>query len=120
VERGLAIAVDYGHTRSGRPVGGSLRSYRDGRSVPVLPDGSRDVTAHVAVDSVAAAVGGAVTTQREALALLGVDTSRPPSTFATEDPSAYVERLSVAASAAGFADFYWVVSGRGGVSAKLG
>ena len=126
VERGLAIAVDYGHTIGHRPFEGSLRSYRDGRQVPVLPDGSRDVTAHVAVDSVAAAVGGTVTTQREALARLGVEASRPPVALATDDPAAYVEALSGAAAAAdltaadGFGEFYWVVSGRGGTSANLG
>jgi SAM-dependent MidA family methyltransferase len=126
VERGLAIAVDYGHTVGDRPVGGSLRSYLEGRQVPVLPDGSRDVTAHVAVDSVAAAVGGTVTTQREALELLGIDGSRPPLTLASTDPAAYVGALSRAAAAGdlstggGLGDFYWVVSGRGGVSAKLG
>jgi SAM-dependent MidA family methyltransferase len=125
VERGLAIAVDYGHTRESRPPQGSLRSYRDGRAVPVLPDGSRDVTAHVAVDSLAAAVGGIVTTQREALQHLGVDAARPPLSLASADPAAYVEALSGAAAAAdvtagaGFGDFYWVVSGRGGVSARL-
>jgi SAM-dependent MidA family methyltransferase len=88
VERGLAIAVDYGHTVGSRPLDGSLRSYRDGRQVPVLPDGSRDVTAHVAVDSVAAVVDGTVTTQREALTRLGVDASRPPVALATDDPAA--------------------------------
>ena len=124
VGRGLAVAIDYGHTRDDRPPGGSLRSYRDGRAVPVLPDGSRDVTAHVAIDSVAAAVGGVVTTQRQALQQLGVDPSRPPRELATEDPAAYLQGLSGAASAAdltapgGFGDFYWVVSGHGGVSAK--
>ena len=51
--RGIAVAVDYGHTRDDRPAFGSLRSYRDGQEVDVLPDGSRDVTAHVAVDAVA-------------------------------------------------------------------
>ncbi len=30
-----------------------MRSYADGREVDVLPDGTRDVTAHVAIDSVA-------------------------------------------------------------------
>lgn len=125
VDRGLAIAVDYGHTLGSRPAKGSLRSYRDGRAVPVLPDGFRDVTAHVAVDSVAAAVGGAVVSQRDALRSLGVDSARPPVSLAAEDPTAYVEALSAAAASAeatdpaGFGDFYWVVSGRGGVSAKL-
>ena len=42
-----------GTPRDDRPPFGSLRSYRDGHEVDVLPDGSRDVTAHVAVDAVA-------------------------------------------------------------------
>ncbi|MET0930334.1 MAG: SAM-dependent methyltransferase, partial [Aeromicrobium sp.] len=52
---GTAIAIDYGHLRDDRPAFGSLRSYSDGHEVDVRPDGSRDVTAHVAVDAVAAA-----------------------------------------------------------------
>ena len=125
VDRGLAIAIDYGHTRGDRPASGSLRSYRHGRAVPVVPDGSRDVTCHVAVDSVAAAVGGTVTTQRAALGRLGVATGRPPLTLAAEDPQAYVEALAGTATAAdltavgGIGDFYWIVSGAGGVNASL-
>jgi SAM-dependent MidA family methyltransferase len=126
LDRGLAIAVDYGHTRDSRPPLGSLRSYRHGRAVPVLPDGSRDVTAHVAVDSVAAAVGGTVTSQRQALHTLGLSQERPPVSTATSDPAAYVEALARAGAAAdltaagGLGDFYWVVSGAAGVSADLG
>ena len=125
VTRGLAVAVDYGHTRETRPAHGSLRSYRLGRAVPVVPDGTCDVTAHVAVDSVAAAVGGTVTTQAAALAALGVARQRPPLGLATEDPTAYVEALAGAAKAhdltatEGLGDFYWIVSGRGDVSADL-
>ena len=125
VSRGLAVAVDYGHTRETRPPSGSLRSYLHGRAVPVVPDGSRDVTAHVAVDSVAAAVGGALTTQAQALQALGVSGDRPPVSLATEHPTAYVEALAGAAKASdlaaaeGLGDFYWVVSGRGDVSADL-
>lgn len=124
VTRGIAIAVDYGHQVADRPAHGSLRSYRGGRAVPVLPDGSRDVTAHVAVDSVAVAVHGTVIGQRDALRLLGVDAARPALTLATEDPAAYVEALAGSATAAdltavgGFGDFYWVVSVHGGVSAS--
>ena len=33
VSRGLAVAIDYGHTRQARPPFGSLRSYRDGGEV---------------------------------------------------------------------------------------
>ena len=124
--RGIALAVDYGHLREARPPLGSLRSYLHGREVDVLPDGSRDVTAPVAVDSVAQAVGGAVWRQRDALAALGVSGSRPPVRQATDSPREYVAALQRAGQAAdlraagGLGDFYWVVSGTGGVSVELG
>jgi SAM-dependent MidA family methyltransferase len=117
VGRGLAIAVDYGHTRAARPPYGSLRSYRDGREVDVLPDGSRDVTAAVAVDAVAAASGGTVLTQREALALLGVTAERPPLSLAHSAPEEYAAALAASTRATdltatgGLGDFYWIVSG---------
>ena len=56
---GWRVAVDYGHLRDSRPVDGTLTGFRDGRQVPPVPDGSCDVTAHVAMDAVA--VGGAGT-----------------------------------------------------------
>jgi hypothetical protein len=40
--------------------------------VPPRPDGSMDLTAHVAIDAVAAAGTAVLTTQHEALAALGV------------------------------------------------
>lgn len=116
VVRGLALAVDYGHTRETRPPFGSLRSYRDGTEVEVLPDGSRDVTAPVAVDAVADRVAGSLTTQREALGRLGVAGARPPLDLATSDPDGYVRGLSSATEATeltaegGLGDFLWVVS----------
>jgi hypothetical protein len=117
VGRGLAVAVDYGHTRATRPPYGSLRSYRDGREVDVLPDGSRDVTAAIAVDAVAAASHGRVISQREALALLGVSAERPPLSLARSAPQEYAAALAATTRAAdltaagGLGDFYWVVSG---------
>ncbi len=118
VSRGLAVAVDYGHTLDGRPPFGSLRSYRDGHEVDVLPDGSRDVTAHVAVDALADRVGGVVRRQREVLHGLGVSGQRPPLELATDDPAGYVRALAEATEAAeltatgGLGDFWWVVSRR--------
>ncbi|MGN6577577.1 MAG: SAM-dependent methyltransferase, partial [Nocardioides sp.] len=100
VTRGLALAVDYGHSRESRPPFGSLRSYRDGAEVDLLPDGSRDVTAHIAVDAVAARVEGAVLTQREALRRLGVSGARPDLDSASTDPAGYVAALSAATEAA--------------------
>jgi SAM-dependent MidA family methyltransferase len=116
VTRGVAVAVDYGHTREDRPPFGSLRSYRDGREVDVLADGSRDVTAHVAVDAVAAATGGELRRQREALRGLGLDGGRPDLGRATSDPAGYVRALAGATEAAeltargGLGDFWWVVT----------
>ena len=77
------MAVDYAHDRAGRPKGGSLTAYRNGRAVPPVPDGSCDLTAHVALDACAAAgeAAGAtatvLTTQADALRGLGVDGARP-------------------------------------------
>jgi SAM-dependent MidA family methyltransferase len=116
VSRGVAVAVDYGHTAEVRPPLGSMRSYRDGREIDVLPDGSRDVTAHVAVDAVADRVSGTVVRQRQALRALGVSGSRPDLALATGDPEGYVRALSGAGEAAeltdeaGLGGFFWVVS----------
>ncbi|MBC7631431.1 SAM-dependent methyltransferase [Aeromicrobium sp.] len=124
---GLAIAIDYGHTRTGgRPPLGTLRSYADGHEVDVVPDGSRDVTAHVAVDSVASATGSGILRQRDALAVLGIDGHRPPLDLARTEPADYLRALSVAGEAGellargGLGDFWWLVSdprGRGTLEA---
>jgi SAM-dependent MidA family methyltransferase len=119
VTHGVAIAVDYGHTRADRPPFGSLRSYCAGAEVDLRPDGSRDVTAHVAVDAVADRVGGHVLRQRDALAALGVSGARPALDRATTDPAGYVAALAAAGEAAeltargGLGDFAWVVTAKG-------
>ncbi|MFF9002690.1 SAM-dependent methyltransferase [Streptomyces achromogenes] len=53
--RGLAVAVDYAHTVDTRPPFGTLTGFREGRETAPVPDGSCDITAHVALDAVAAA-----------------------------------------------------------------
>jgi len=53
---GVALAFEPGHLSSGRPPAGSLAS----PSGPPVPDGSHDLYAAVALDSVAAASGGKV------------------------------------------------------------
>jgi len=118
VTRGLAVTVDYGHHLDDRPVLGSLRSYRDGREVEVLPDGSRDVTAHVAVDAVATATHGVVRRQRDVLQEHGVSGARPEPGLAARDPASYLAALSTATRAAGLSargglgDFWWVLTPR--------
>jgi SAM-dependent MidA family methyltransferase len=125
VERGVAVAVDYGHTRDRRPHAGSLRSYRAGRETDVVPDGTRDVTAHLAVDAVAAAAGGRVLRQADVLRRLGVDGRRPPLELAGTDPAGYLRALAEATQAAeltttgGLGDHYWIVTSVG-VSSALG
>ncbi|MEV7441118.1 SAM-dependent methyltransferase [Streptomyces sp. NPDC091204] len=113
LERGLAVAVDYGHTRDARPPYGTLTGFRAGREVPPVPDGGRDVTAHVALDS-CAGPGAVLLTQREALSGLGVSGSRPAPALASADPVAYVRALAAAGEAAeltargGLGDFLWL------------
>ncbi|RKN31010.1 SAM-dependent methyltransferase [Micromonospora musae] len=110
VDRGLALAVDYGHLRAERPIGGTVTGYRGGRQVPPVPDGSCDVTAHVALDSVASAgervarCSYTLSSQREALRALGADGGRPPLTLAGTDPAGYVRALAAASTVAELTD----------------
>ncbi|MBM2617208.1 SAM-dependent methyltransferase [Actinoplanes sp. LDG1-06] len=102
VGRGCALAIDYGHRRGERPPLGSLTGFRGGRQVPPVPDGSCDVTAHVAMDAVAAAAGVpyGLIRQREALRALGIDGARPPLDLARSDPAGYVRALAAAGAEA--------------------
>ncbi|MFF0552792.1 SAM-dependent methyltransferase [Streptomyces sp. NPDC004311] len=114
VERGLAVAVDYAHTRAARPPYGTLTGFRAGREVPPVPDGSCDVTAHVALDA-CAGPGAVLLTQARALGVLGVSGARPPLALASSDPVAYVRALAAAGEAAeltarsGLGAFGWLV-----------
>ncbi|WP_344633295.1 SAM-dependent methyltransferase [Streptomyces glaucosporus] len=124
LDRGLAVAADYAHTRGDRPPLGTLTGYRDGREVRPVPDGERDLTCHVALDACAAAAAdggsgpGLLTTQREALHALGVSGARPPLSLASRDPAAYLRRLGGAGEAAELTDpgglgaFTWLLQPR--------
>ncbi|MFI8824590.1 SAM-dependent methyltransferase [Streptomyces sp. NPDC053431] len=116
---GTAVAVDYSHLHPARPLFGTLTGYRNGREVAPVPDGTCDLTAHVALDACAAAGAGAgapsgIVTQREALRELGVMGTRPPLSLATTDPAGYVRALAGAGEAAeltargGLGDFLWL------------
>ncbi|MCW2901370.1 MAG: hypothetical protein JWO67_3635 [Streptosporangiaceae bacterium] len=132
LRRGVAIAVDYAHARDSRPTFGTLTGYRDGHVVPPVPDGSCDLTAHVALDACAAsgekagATATLLTTQRTALRSLGVTGSRPPLELARQDPQAYVAALCAAGEDAelidpnGLGGFGWLVQAVGtGLPASL-
>lgn len=118
VAAGLAVAVDYAHVRGARPPFGTLTGFRGGREVRPVPDGSRDLTAHVALDACAAAVPYAraeLTDQRTMLRRLGVGGDRPPLSLAATDPAGYLSALAAAGEAAeltargGLGDFGWLL-----------
>lgn len=120
---GLAVAVDYAHERAERPPYGTLTGFRAGREVRPVPDGSCDLTAHVALDACAAAGARAagvaedptpgpaqgaaaptIRTQRAALHALGVRGRRPPLAQASSDPVGYLRALGAAGAAAELTD----------------
>ncbi|MGW7196923.1 SAM-dependent methyltransferase [Streptomyces chryseus] len=113
LDAGLAVAVDYAHERAARPPFGTLTGFRAGREVRPVPDGSCDITSHVALDA-CALPGAELRSQREALHRLGVTAVRPPLALASTDPVAYVRALSGAGEAAeltargGLGDFTWL------------
>jgi SAM-dependent MidA family methyltransferase len=125
LDGGLALAADYAHSRASRPLTGTLAGFRDGRAVRPIPDGTRDITAHVALDACAAAgtAAGAtqtlLTTQRAALRALGLTGRRPPLSQAARDPAGYLAALRQAAEEAeltdpaGLGGFGWLVQAAG-------
>lgn len=122
--RGRAIAIDYAHPVDDRPPYGTLTGYRDGAAVAPVPDGSCDITAHVALDACAAAgeragaATTALTTQRQALRALGVTGTRPPVDLARTDPRGYLQTLARSSQEAeliapeGLGGFGWLTQDR--------
>ncbi len=112
LRQGAAVAIDYDHDLSARRP--TLTGYLHGRQVPPVPDGSCDLTAHVALDSCRAAGGGVVIRQRAALAALGISARLP----SPSDPS-YAVALERASQARELLDpdalggFGWLVHGVG-------
>ncbi|MGW1614270.1 SAM-dependent methyltransferase [Streptomyces sp. NPDC002285] len=118
LERGLAVAVDYAHTAPARPPFGTLTGFREGRETVPVPDGSCDITAHVALDACATACalsGARLLSQREALHAVGITGARPPLELASTNPTEYVRALATAGEAAeltataGLGDFGWLL-----------
>lgn len=110
---GLTVAVDYGHTRATRPPHGTLTAYRAGSLTSPVPDGQRDLTAHVATDSLGA---DEVLTQRDLLRSLGLSAERPHHGRATTDPLGYVRDLARSSTIAALSDphglggFSWAIT----------
>ena len=110
VDRGLAVAIDYGHVQAERRT--TLTGYRGGQQVPPVPDGSCDLTAHVAVDACAAATGARLMTQRAALTALGLTDDPPDRRLPTADYLAALQRAGQAAELRdprGLGGFSWLV-----------
>ncbi len=134
LDAGLAVAADYAHTRAARPPFGTLTGFREGRETEPVPDGSCDITAHVALDACATAhtarcapeyapPDALMRPQREVLHALGVTGARPPLALASTDPAAYVRALASASQAAeltapgGLGDFWWLLQPVGSLDA---
>lgn len=128
LDRGVAIAIDYAHDRASRPPFGTLTGYANGRQVTPIPDGSCDITAHVALDACAAAAAAdtasdtewvVLSTQRAVFHSLGITGGRPDLALASTDPRGYLRALSQASSAAeltdphGLGGFGWLAQGVG-------
>jgi SAM-dependent MidA family methyltransferase len=136
VTMGVALAVDYGHVKADRVTGryaaGTLTGYRTGHQVVAIPDGTCDITAHVAMDACAQsgrvaglAEGTVLVRQHEALRQLGLDAARPDLATAHTDPVGYLRHLSEASSASELLDpgslgsFWWLVQCKG-VASPIG
>jgi SAM-dependent MidA family methyltransferase len=112
VDAGIVLAVDYGHRSGDRPYGGTLAAYRAGRMVDPAPDGTCDLTAHVAMDTLD---HDDLLDQRTALRGLGIVGRSPDHDLAHRDPAAYLRALERAGAATaltahgGFGDFLWAL-----------
>ena len=76
LQRGTAVATDYGHDREARMAQhrrGTLAAYRNGRMTSAVPDGDVGLTAHVALDACAAArPGTTISMQRDEITVPSV------------------------------------------------
>jgi SAM-dependent MidA family methyltransferase len=120
VSSGLVAVVDYGHTAADRPHHGTLTGFRGGHQVPPVPDGSCDLTAHVAFDSLArVADEHHLTTQGVLLRqLVGAPAGPVPHRLASSDPAAYLSAvarraaLTALTAPGGPGDFRWLLTPR--------
>ncbi|MDN5790281.1 MAG: SAM-dependent methyltransferase [Micrococcales bacterium] len=112
VRDGLLVAVDYGHVGGERPNGGTLTAYAHGAEITPVPDGSCDLTAHVAMDTLE---HDELIRQRDVLRDLGLRGLTPDVALATTDPPGYLATLARCSAEArliargGFGDYWWAV-----------
>lgn len=109
---GLLVCVDYGHLAGGRPPERTLVGYRDGSICQPRFDGSTDLTAHVAVDSLGA---DRVTRQRDIALELLEPPPRPGHSLASTDPATYLAALrrrsawTTLTAPTGLGGFWWTL-----------
>ncbi len=121
VSTGIAIAIDYAHTREQRSLGafapGTLTGFRHGYPCQPVPDGSMNITAHVALDACAVAAEQAcsplpVTTvlvsQRDALGVLD-RSATPQSPHEALVAIAQYSQRELARDTQGFGAFTWLI-----------
>ncbi|WP_460770742.1 hypothetical protein [Mariniluteicoccus flavus] len=102
----LLVALDYGHTAERRPRRSTLTAHRDGRAVePGTPDAN--LTAHVAVDSLADAVERAGAERLALTRLRDLPVALPDS--AGLHALALRSELALWRDPARFGDFWWIV-----------
>jgi len=122
VSTGIAIAIDYAHTQEQRSRGflalGTLTGFRDGFARQPVPDGSMNITAHVALDACAVAAEQAcaplpVTTvlssQRDALGVLDYSDAPPQSPHDALVAIAQHSQRELARDTQGFGAFTWLI-----------
>ncbi|NHN55359.1 hypothetical protein G9U51_06115 [Calidifontibacter sp. DB0510] len=113
VSSGAVLAIDYGHLAGDRPWGGTLAGYRAGVVCPPQFDGSTDITAHVAMDSLGAT---RLATQGEMFAELLSPPAAPAYGLARTDPAGYLAALaarsawSAATDPWGLGGFWWATT----------
>ena len=109
---GVLVTTDYGHLRQARPGGGTLAGYRDGRSCTPRPDGSTDITAHVAMDTLGAPQ---LVRQQDLFTRLGIGPGSADRSLAHSDPPDYLRRLAARGAytaltaPGGLGDFWWSI-----------
>jgi len=111
------LVVDYGHQRGERPVDGSLVGYRHGEVLHPVPDGSMDLTAHVAVDALCASMGDrpVVRSRQRDMLLDLLGSATVDQQLARSQPQAYLQQVAQRAAQhalcrrGGLGDFWWVL-----------
>ena len=122
VSTGIAIAIDYAHTQEQRSLGsfarGTLTGFRNGYACQPVPDGSMNITAHVALDACAVAAEQACTplsvttvlvSQRDALGVLDYSDAPPQSPHDALVAIAQHSQRELARDTQGFGAFTWLI-----------